>query len=116
MVSASPGLTAKWLVPRIYRFLEKHPDVDTRISSSSTISNFTTDGVDVGIRLSSGVHPDLYVEKLSDECDAAAVQPAPARGRASPAHAARSAALPADPDRPAGLGADLGRLAGRRWG
>ena len=34
VVSASPGLTAKWLVPRIYRFLEKHPDVDTRISSS----------------------------------------------------------------------------------
>jgi LysR family glycine cleavage system transcriptional activator len=67
VVSASPGLTAKWLVPRIYRFMEQHPDVDTRISSSSNYSNFTTDGIDVGIRLSSGVHPDLHVEKLSDE-------------------------------------------------
>ncbi len=67
VVSASPGLTAKWLVPRIYRFLEQHPDIDTRISSSVGFSNFTTDGVDVGIRLSSGVHPDLHVEKLSDE-------------------------------------------------
>jgi LysR family glycine cleavage system transcriptional activator len=67
VVSASPGLTAKWLVPRIYRFLERHPDVDTRISSSVAFSNFTSDGVDVGLRLSSGVHPDLHVEKLADE-------------------------------------------------
>ncbi len=67
VVSSSPGLTAKWLVPRIYRFLAQHPDVDTRISSGTAYANFTTDGVDVGIRLSSGVHPELYVEKLSDE-------------------------------------------------
>ena len=67
VVSASPGLTAKWLVPRIYRFLARHPDVDTRISAGTAYSNFTTDGVDVGIRLSSGVHPELHVEKLSDE-------------------------------------------------
>ena len=67
VVSASPGLTAKWLVPRIYRFLEQHPDIDTRISSGVGFSNFTTDGVDVGIRLSSGVHPDLHVEKLANE-------------------------------------------------
>jgi LysR family glycine cleavage system transcriptional activator len=67
VVSAAPGLTAKWLVPRIYRFLAQHPDVDTRISAGSAYSNFGTDGVDVGIRLSSGVHPELYVEKLADE-------------------------------------------------
>ena len=67
VVSASPGLTAKWLVPRIYRFLAEHPDVDARISSGTAYANFTSDGVDVGIRLSSGVHPELHVEKLSDE-------------------------------------------------
>ena len=67
VVSASPGLTAKWLVPRIYRFLAQHPDIDTRISSGTAYANFTTDGVDVGIRLSSGVHPELHVEKLADE-------------------------------------------------
>jgi LysR family transcriptional regulator, glycine cleavage system transcriptional activator len=67
VVSSSPGLTAKWLVPRIYRFLAQHPDIDTRITASTGYANFTTDGVDVGIRLSSGAHPDLHVEKLSDE-------------------------------------------------
>lgn len=67
VVSATPGLTAKWLAPRLYRFLGKHPDIDTRISASSAYVNFAADGVDVGIRLSSGNHPELYVEKLSDE-------------------------------------------------
>jgi LysR family glycine cleavage system transcriptional activator len=67
VVSATPGLTAKWLAPRLYRFLAKHPDIDTRISASSAYVNFAAEGVDVGIRLSSGNHPDLYVEKLSDE-------------------------------------------------
>ncbi len=67
VVSATPGLTAKWLVPRLYRFLAKHPEIDTRITASVGYANFTSDGVDVGIRLSSGVHPELHVEKLSDE-------------------------------------------------
>jgi LysR family glycine cleavage system transcriptional activator len=67
VVSATPGLTAKWLAPRLYRFLARHPEIDTRISASTTYVNFAADGIDVGIRLSSGNHPDLYVEKLSDE-------------------------------------------------
>jgi LysR family glycine cleavage system transcriptional activator len=67
VVSSTPGLTAKWLVPRLYRFLDKHPDIDTRITASVGYANFAIDGVDIGIRLTSGVHPDLYVEKLSDE-------------------------------------------------
>ena len=67
LVSSTPGLTAKWLVPRLYKFLALHPEIETRITASVSYANFTTDDVDIGIRLSSGVHPDLYVEKLSDE-------------------------------------------------
>src|SRR5262245_13260661 len=67
VVSATPGFTAKWLVPRLYRFLGRHPEMETRISASAAYANLISDGVDVGIRLSPGVHPDLYVEKLSDE-------------------------------------------------
>lgn len=67
VVSSTPGLTAKWLVPRLYKFLAQHPEIETRISASVGYANFATDDIDVGIRLSNGVHPDLYVEKLSDE-------------------------------------------------
>ena len=34
VVSTPPGLTAKWLAPRLYRFANTHPEIDTRISSS----------------------------------------------------------------------------------
>jgi LysR family glycine cleavage system transcriptional activator len=67
VVSATPGFTAKWLVPKLYRFLASHPEIDTRISAGVGYADFVNDGVDVGIRLSSGVHPDLYVEKIADE-------------------------------------------------
>jgi LysR family transcriptional regulator, glycine cleavage system transcriptional activator len=49
VISSTPGFAVKWLVPRLHGFLEKHPDIDTRISSSLQVTNFT-DGVDVAIR------------------------------------------------------------------
>jgi LysR family glycine cleavage system transcriptional activator len=50
VVSTPPGLTAKWLAARLYRFANAHPEIDTRISSSLNNANFTTDGVDLAIR------------------------------------------------------------------
>jgi LysR family glycine cleavage system transcriptional activator len=50
VVSTSPGLTSKWLAPRLYRFGALHPDIDVRISSSLNNSNFTTDRVDLALR------------------------------------------------------------------
>lgn len=67
VVSATPGLTAKWIVPRLYRFLQANPDLEVRVAASLSFSNLSTDGVDVGIRLSDGNHPGLHVEKLMDE-------------------------------------------------
>jgi LysR family glycine cleavage system transcriptional activator len=67
VVSTSPGLTSKWLVPRLYRFANAHPDIDVRISSSLHNANFTTDGVNVALRnMPIGHQPDssLVVEKL----------------------------------------------------
>jgi LysR family glycine cleavage system transcriptional activator len=64
VISATPGLTAKWLVPRLWRFLSTHPDIDARIAASLDYADFARDGVDVAIRLSDGRHPDLHVEKL----------------------------------------------------
>ncbi len=67
VVSTPPGLTAKWLAPRLYRFAAAHPEIDTRISSSINNANFTTDGVHVAIRqLPEQPAPDpaLEMEKL----------------------------------------------------
>ena len=67
VVSTSPGLTSKWLVPRLYRFANAYPDIDVRISSSLQNANFTTDGVNVAVRnMPIGAGPDssLVIEKL----------------------------------------------------
>jgi LysR family transcriptional regulator, glycine cleavage system transcriptional activator len=64
VISATPGLVAKWLMPRLWRFLRAHPDVDARVAATLKLADFAADGVDVAIRLSTGQHPELHVEKL----------------------------------------------------
>ena len=64
VVSAPPGFTAKWLAPRLYRFLLANPEIDARISASKELANFTTDGVDIAIRNASGSMPGLWTRKL----------------------------------------------------
>jgi len=69
VISTPPGFTAKWLAPRLYRFADEYPGIDTRVSSSFNNANFTTDGVDVAVRnLSSkpATDPALVIEKLID--------------------------------------------------
>jgi LysR family glycine cleavage system transcriptional activator len=68
VVSTSPGLTSKWLAPRLYRFGPVYPDVDVRISSSLINANFTTDGVDLAVRnmiVDPSLDPSLVVEALA---------------------------------------------------
>jgi LysR family glycine cleavage system transcriptional activator len=67
VISATPGLTAKWLMPRLWRFLRAHPDVDARVSASLKLADFANEGVDVAIRLSKGIPTDLHGEKLFDD-------------------------------------------------
>ena len=76
VVSSPPGFTAKWLAPRIYRFLTAHPEIDARIASNQARANFTTDGVDVAIRNSLGPPSGLYHEKLDDVCQIVVASPA----------------------------------------
>jgi LysR family glycine cleavage system transcriptional activator len=69
VVSTSPGLTSKWLAPRLYRFGAAYPDIDVRISSSSANANFATDGIDLAVRnmpVDPPPDPALEIEKLVD--------------------------------------------------
>jgi LysR family glycine cleavage system transcriptional activator len=69
VVSSPPGFTSKWLAPRLYRFSSANPAIDTRVSSTLTLANFTTDGVDIAVRIlqaDAGPKPGLALEKLMD--------------------------------------------------
>ncbi len=67
VVSAGPGFTAKWLAPRLYRFMARHPEIDTRISASLKLVDLGTDDVDVAIRFGSGSYPGCNTIKIADE-------------------------------------------------
>ena len=63
-VTVSPSRAAKWLVPRLDRFLESVPGADVRIDVSSEPLDFDREDIDVAIRFGDGNYPGLVVEKL----------------------------------------------------
>lgn len=67
VISATVGLTAKWLMPRLWRFLHANPEIDARVAATMKVVDFAADGVDVAIRMSDGDHPDLHVENLFED-------------------------------------------------
>ncbi|MGI9425257.1 MAG: transcriptional regulator GcvA [Hyphomicrobiaceae bacterium] len=77
VISAPPGFTAKWLTPRLYRFLEQSPDIDARISATPTMADFAADGVDVSIRNMTQTEnlPEMVCDKLVDICLLPVVSP-----------------------------------------
>jgi LysR family glycine cleavage system transcriptional activator len=66
-VSVIPSLGARWLAPRLGRFLAQHGDIDVRISPTAHLVDFAAEAVDLAIRYGTGRYPGLVVEKLADD-------------------------------------------------
>ncbi len=66
-VSALPSFAARWLVPRLGRFRQIHPDIDLRIDPSAALTDFASGDVDVGIRYGRGKYPGLRADWLMTE-------------------------------------------------
>ena len=63
-VTASPSFAAKWLVLRLHRFQERHPEIDVRISANDDVVDLTKGDFDIAIRYGTGRYPGLEVELL----------------------------------------------------
>ncbi|WP_339716567.1 transcriptional regulator GcvA [uncultured Sneathiella sp.] len=66
-VDTLPSFAARWLLPRLSRFREVHPDIDVRLSASDHLTDFNREDVDVVIRYGHGHYPGLRVNKLLTE-------------------------------------------------
>lgn len=66
-ISTLDSFAAKWLLPRLFRFSERHRDCDVRLSTSTDLVDFTRDGMDLAIRFGSGKYPGLSAELLLKE-------------------------------------------------
>lgn len=66
-VSVVPSLAAKWLLPRMSRFRDRHPDIDVMISANLKLIDFSDGVFEVGIRYGVGNYPGLRVDRLLDD-------------------------------------------------
>jgi LysR family glycine cleavage system transcriptional activator len=67
VVSVTPSVAAKWLMPRLERFLAQHPRVDVRLDTTTRLIDFAREDVDVAVRYGSGDYPGLEVVPLMGE-------------------------------------------------
>ncbi len=74
----SPSFASKWLMPRMHRFREAHPEIDLRISGSASLIDSDTTApslsaetlkahnIDVAIRFGSGNYPGCVVDRVME--------------------------------------------------
>jgi LysR family glycine cleavage system transcriptional activator len=75
-VSVMPSFAARWLLPRVGRFVAAHRDIDLDVRASATLVDFRHDDVDAVIRYGSGHYPGLVTEHLMDDAYFVACSPA----------------------------------------
>jgi LysR family transcriptional regulator, glycine cleavage system transcriptional activator len=66
-VSTSPNFAAKWLVHRLGRFAEAHPEIDLRVSASPHHVDFAREDIDLAVRHGDGTASGLHVTRLCME-------------------------------------------------
>ena len=66
-ISAAPSFASKWLIPRLDKFQEQHPDVEVRLSADMTLTDFSGSDMDLAVRYGPGGYDGLYSERLMTE-------------------------------------------------
>ncbi|MEM9496600.1 MAG: transcriptional regulator GcvA [Pseudomonadota bacterium] len=67
-VTAGPAFTATWLAPRLYAFVQRHPEIELRLSAGFSMVDLTRSEVDVAIRFGYSVNDSqLHVEPLMED-------------------------------------------------
>lgn len=74
------SFAATWLVPRLRRFRDRHPEIDVRITTSETLVDLARSDIDVAIRYGVGDWPGLHVDWLMAEDRFPVCSPALAEG------------------------------------
>ena len=66
-VSVGPAIAAKWLVPLLHRFAERHPTIDVRVSTANKPVDLKKEAFDVAIRHGRGDYAGLESIRLFGE-------------------------------------------------
>jgi LysR family glycine cleavage system transcriptional activator len=66
-ISTLASFLQKWLLPRLPRFHDRHPQIELSIHTSRTPVDFARSDFHAAVRMSTGPSTGLYSEKLMDE-------------------------------------------------
>ncbi len=66
-VSVVPSFAARWLLPRIGRFISRHPGFDLDVRANSAAIDFRHEDSDAAIRYGHGQWPGIAAEYLMDD-------------------------------------------------
>jgi LysR family glycine cleavage system transcriptional activator len=67
VVSLTPSVAAKWLMPRLERFTALHPEIEIRLDTTTRLVEFSREQVDVALRYGAGHWPGLLATPLMTE-------------------------------------------------
>lgn len=57
-ISVLPTFAMRWLVPRLARFQQRHPDILIDITTNERLLDFSTEAIDIGVRYGLGHWPN----------------------------------------------------------
>lgn len=66
-ISTLASFASRWLIPRLSKFQERHPDIALHVHISGSKVDFNRDGIDAAIRLGALKEPGLYDELVLQE-------------------------------------------------
>lgn len=67
VVSLTPSVAAKWLMPRLERFTSVHAGIEVRLDTATRLVEFAREQVDLALRYGAGRWPGLAVTLLMTE-------------------------------------------------
>ena len=92
-ITSVPSFASRWLLPRLGRFVEAHPELQVGIDATMVVRDFARDDVHLGIRFGAGVWPGVHAEKMMEDVYFPVVGPR-FRGGRLPREPAELAGLP----------------------
>jgi LysR family glycine cleavage system transcriptional activator len=97
-VTTTPSFGARWLAPRLGRFVEKHPQIEVSIRHTKATLDLAREGIDAALRWGKGTWPGVEAELIGPTVLAPFAAPdyAARLGLEQPADLARAALLHAD--------------------
>ena len=66
-ITLSTGAAALWLLPRLSRLHEQHPDIDVRIAASNKVLDLKAEGIDLAVRYCDEAAAPAGAERLFGE-------------------------------------------------